>query len=261
MISLTGDWTDSADSEPFRYYLNTRVHAIYPRYGPKDGGTVVQVWGENFLNYDENFRCNFGSKSVKAVFKSSTYAICKAPFSDNTNKPISFSVSLNKQQQSRDMIDYWYYSHPILAKLEPNYGPEDGGNEIILMGSNFHPFIDETRINNANDTFCIFSDLNVKTPARLINATKMACIAPATFDGISVTGVDLTLNNQNYTDDDVPYYYYRPPKIYEMVPRDGPTQGGTLVTIYANEFKKNKHILCVFDGLKTRAKLVSSTEI
>ena len=97
MISLTGDFTDSDDSEPFRYYNNTRVYAIYPRYGPKDGGTVVQVWGENFLNYDENLRCNFGSKSVKAQFKSSTYLICKAPFSDNTNKPISFSVSLNKQ--------------------------------------------------------------------------------------------------------------------------------------------------------------------
>ena len=97
MISLTGDFTDSADSEPFRYYKPTTVHAIYPRYGPKDGGTVVQVWGENFLNFDDNLRCNFGSKSVVATFKSSTYLICKAPFSDNTNKPIPFSVSLNKQ--------------------------------------------------------------------------------------------------------------------------------------------------------------------
>ena len=148
MISLTGDFTDSADSEPFRYYNNTRVWAIYPRYGPKDGGTVVQVWGDNFLNYDENLRCNFGTKSVKATFKNEHYLICSAPFSDNTNKPITFSISMNKQQQSRDMIEYWYYSNPILAKLEPKYGPEEGGNEIILMGSNMHPFIDETIINN-----------------------------------------------------------------------------------------------------------------
>lgn len=104
-------------------------------------------------------------------------------------------MSLNKQQQSKDNIDYWYYNNHLVAKLEPNYGPDEGGNEIILMGSNMHPFIDEPRVNNANDTFCIFSDLNVKTQARLINATKMACIAPATFDGITVTGVDFTLNN------------------------------------------------------------------
>lgn len=261
MISLTGDFTDSADSEPFRYYKPTEVHAIYPRYGPKDGGTVVQVWGANFLNFDDNLRCNFGSKSVVATFKSPNYLICRAPFSDNTNKPIPFSVSLNKQQQSRDDISYWYYSGAIVAKLEPNYGPEDGGNEIILMGSNMHPFIDETKINNANDTFCIFTDLNVKTPARLINSTKMACTAPATFDGITVTGVDFTLNNQNYTDDDVPYYYYKPPKIYDMIPREGPTKGGTHVKIFAAEFRKDKHILCNFDGIKTRAKLLNSQEI
>lgn len=63
-ISLTGDFTDTNDSEPYRYYLPTQVKSIYPRYGPKDGGTFVQVWGENFLNFDDNTRCNFGSKSV-----------------------------------------------------------------------------------------------------------------------------------------------------------------------------------------------------
>ena len=97
MISLKGDFSDSQDSEPYRYYYPTVVDAIYPRYGPKDGGTVVQVWGKNFLNYGDDFRCNFGSKSVLATFKSSTYLTCKAPFSDVTNKPITFSVSLNKQ--------------------------------------------------------------------------------------------------------------------------------------------------------------------
>ena len=127
-----------------------------------------------------------------------------------------------------------------------------------------HPFIDEPLINNANDTFCIFSDLNVKTPARLINATKMGCVVPASFDGIMVTGVDFTLNNQNYTDDDVPYYYYKPPKLYDMTPKDGPTKGGTHVRLFASDFKKNKHILCVFEGVKTvktRAKIISDQEI
>lgn len=261
MITLTGDFTDSADSEPFRYYNNTHVHAIRPPYGPKDGGTLVQVWGENFLNFDDNLRCNFGTKSVKAIFKSSTYLLCRAPFSDNTNKPITFSVSMNKQQQSRENIVYWYYSNPIIAKLVPNYGPEEGGNEIILHGSSFQPFIDEPLVDNHNDTFCIFSDLNVKTKLTVIGPTRAMCVAPASFNNIAVTGVDLTLNDQDYTDDDVPYYYYKPPRLYDMTPREGPTKGGTHVTIFASEFKKTKHILCVFDGVKTRAKYISSTEI
>jgi hypothetical protein len=96
-VSLTGFFDDVYSSLPYRYYAPARVDSIYPRYGPKDGGTVVQVWGKNFLNYGDNLRCNFGSKSVVAQFRSSTYLICKAPFSDVVNKPITFSVSMNKQ--------------------------------------------------------------------------------------------------------------------------------------------------------------------
>jgi hypothetical protein len=51
-ISLTGDFTDTNDSEPFSYYEPTVVYSIYPRYGPKDGDTLVEVWGEHFLNMD-----------------------------------------------------------------------------------------------------------------------------------------------------------------------------------------------------------------
>lgn len=40
-ISLSGDFSDTQNSLPYRYYLNPTVHAIYPRYGPKDGDTVV----------------------------------------------------------------------------------------------------------------------------------------------------------------------------------------------------------------------------
>ena len=46
-----------------------------------------------------------------------------------------------------------------------------------------------------------------------------------------------------------------------MIPSEGPTKGGTHINIFASEFKPNKHILCVFDGVKTRAKLISSSEI
>jgi len=160
------------------------------------------------------------------------------------------------------LIDYWYYSAPLVAKLEPNYGPDVGGNNITFMGSNLHPFIDETEINNANDTFCIFWDLGKKKmPATLINATKLICEAPPTYNGISVTGVDVTLNNQNYTDDDVPYYYYKPPKIYNMIPKEGPTKGGTDVRIFAAEFKSTKSIICYFGDVRTRGKHISKTEV
>jgi len=46
---------------PYRYYDALEIDGIYPRYGPKDGDTVVQVWGKNFLDLGDDFRCNFGT--------------------------------------------------------------------------------------------------------------------------------------------------------------------------------------------------------
>jgi len=41
----------------------------------------------------------------------------------------------------------------------PNYGPDSGGNNILLKGSNFHPFVEHSEIDNRNDTFCTFEQI------------------------------------------------------------------------------------------------------
>ena len=81
---------------PYRYYNKMKVTALNPRYGPKDGDTVVQVWGENFLDLGDDFRCNFGTKSTKAHFISSGFIWCRAPVSDVVERAMPFSVSLNR---------------------------------------------------------------------------------------------------------------------------------------------------------------------
>ena len=88
------------------------MFGIKPRYGPKDGNTFVEIWGENFLNFDENTRCNFGQKSVIAHYVNSNYLTCQAPFSDVVGKPQPFSISLNKQQNSKDDVKFYYYNWP-----------------------------------------------------------------------------------------------------------------------------------------------------
>jgi hypothetical protein len=161
------------------------------------------------------------------------------------------------------LIDYWYYQDPHVAKLVPNFGPDSGGNRIELQGSNLYPFIDEEKfVDNRNDSFCVFWDLKAKKmPMTYISSTRASCEVPPALEGVSVTGVDVTLNNQNYTDDDVPYYFYKPPKVYNMIPREGPTKGGTDVRIFAPEFKPNKKIVCVFGETRTHGKHISKTEV
>ena len=46
-----------------------------------------------------------------------------------------------------------------------------------------------------------------------------------------------------------------------MEPRMGPRRGGTIIRIFAMEFKRTKHIICAFGSVKTRGKHISDTEI
>jgi hypothetical protein len=79
------------------YYITPTIKSIFPRYGVKDGQTKVEIWGENFKNFDQLTRCAFGSKTVQAKFINSNYMICYSPESDVTGKPIGLSISLNNQ--------------------------------------------------------------------------------------------------------------------------------------------------------------------
>lgn len=180
------------NSIPFRFYSPTRIFAIHPRYGPKDGETVVQIWGENFLNFDENTRCAFGTKSVIATFINSNYMVCESPFSDVVEKPIPFTVSLNNQQNSRDSVFFWYYSNPAITEIIPNRGPDIGGTKVLLRGRNFRPFYD-LGIDNSNDTFCMFENLG-KVPATVLNSTKVICHTPPSYV-LRQSIVEISLNN------------------------------------------------------------------
>jgi hypothetical protein len=44
----------------------------------------------------------------------------------------------------------------------------------------------------------------------------------------------------------VPYFYYKPPKIFDVSPVEGPTSGGTVVILSGLELKAGKKIICMF---------------
>ena len=73
-----------------------------------------------------------------------------------------------------------------------NYGPDAGGNTVLLKGQNFNPFNGED-IDNNNDTFCNFEGIG-KVKATIINSTKATCVAPPNYL-LDVTYVEMTLND------------------------------------------------------------------
>ena len=143
LVSISGDFKDSENSFGYRYYQDPVIHAIYPHYGPKNGETYVQIWGDHFLNFDQNLRCGFGTKEVPAYFMSNTYMYCYSPQSDVVLKRMPFSITMNNQQSTPQDVPYWYYPSVSISKLIPNRGPDEGGTRVLLKGHHFHPFVDK----------------------------------------------------------------------------------------------------------------------
>jgi len=191
---------------------------------------------------------------------------CRAPESDVVAKKIPFSVSLNGQQNTRDDVDYYYYNAPTVSELVPNFGPDSGGNKVRIKGSNFNPFVELVnpdggmQIDNRNDTFCLFAEIGAM-PLVVEKSTLAYCEAPPNLNGLDYTFVEVSLNAQNYTDDNIEYFYYKPPKIYDVTPREGPTRGGTEVIVTGAEFLTDKKIICQYGSIKTRGKLMSTSQV
>lgn len=257
-VSLIGDFSDVINSLSYRYYTDPKVHAIYPRYGLKDGGTRVDIWGDNFLNFEEFTRCGFGSITVPANFVNSQYMYCFSPSSDIVEKGIPFGITLNGQQNTKERLEFWYYNKPSIQSISPTRGPDDGGNEIVITGNNFDPFRLYS-INNHNDTFCKFEGLTLM-PATVHESTKISCTAPPSYVNRN-TIVEISLNNQQFTDDNQVYSYYKPPYVFDMEPRQGPTRGGTNVTIIGTNFKENTPLRCKFGDQIVNGQYISKHQL
>lgn len=258
-VSLSGNFDDSASSIPYRYYNNLEVHAIYPRYGPKDGDTVVQVWGKNFIDFGDDFRCNFGTRSTKAHMITSDFLWCRAPASDVVARPMPFSVSLNRQQNSRDKHMYWYYNMQSIWEVIPDYGSMTGDTKIMIKGNNFKPWEWEDEVNNQNDTFCSFGVLG-KVPAQVLTGGVIECIAPENNQKVNKVMLKITINNQNYTDDKFEFSYYNPPSVMEVEPKIGPVEGGTKVNIWGSNFE-HKTVICQFGNVNITGTVISTSKI
>lgn len=99
--------------------------------------------------------------------------------------------------------------------VDPDTGPERGGNEIRIRGENFKPFRPaDGALDIENSTFCYFVALGAYRKAVIQNSTRASCKAPESYY-FRETAVEITLNAADRTDDGTMYHYYKPPFLFD----------------------------------------------
>jgi hypothetical protein len=119
--------------------------------------------------------------------------------------------------------------------------------------------IDLPDMNNFNDTYCRFGNLSISN-AKVLSSTEMECVSPPSYEERQVP-VEISLNNREWTNDDVQFYYYHPPFIYFIHPKIGPVSGGTVVTITGSNFEDTGYVMCRFGDKYAKGEYISQNEL
>ncbi|GAA0900058.1 IPT/TIG domain-containing protein [Streptomyces asiaticus] len=194
----------------FGYAAAPTLTAISPASGPATGGTTVTLTGTNLLGATA---VRFGAVNATSfTVVSATQITAVAPAGSGAAQ-----VTVSGPGGTSNGVSYAYVvvAVPVLTAVSPGQGPVGGGNTVTLSGSGL-----------TGVTAVTFGS----TPAlsfTVVSATQITAVAPPGAAG----PVQITVTGPGGTSNGVTYFYVGVPTLTGASPAQGPTAGGTTVTL------------------------------
>gem|GEM_PF-1342349 len=213
----------------FTYNQTPTILGIFPGQGAQQGGTTVCITGTSFAGspvdpYDE-VSVTFNGAAATILSLDTTTITCRTPASLTTGNATVTLVSSHSGTTTRDDL-FTYLKTPTITSLVPSNGPAEGGNQVIIVGTDF------------NGVPTVFFGSNPAVVSAWAS-TRITCTAPAGLSGDTVA-VTVTSSTNGTTvtsrDPGLGYTYNSTVTIDSIVPSSGPCQGGTTVTITGTHF-------------------------
>lgn len=201
--------SDTSPADQFTYGPN--VTGVSPNRGPGSGGTSVTITGSDFtsataVNFGTSHATSFAvdsKSSITAVSPEGTGTVDVTVIEPEATSPIS----------SADQFSY--VQAPTVTSVSPAAGPEVGGTEVSITGTNFN---EVTAVDfGASPAFFLVN-----------NEGSITAFSPAGAGTVDVTvsafgGTSLASSDQ--------FTYVPLPTVTGVSPETGPALGGTTVTI------------------------------
>lgn len=216
------------------YLTVPAISVLTPKTGPAMGNTQLRVSGVNF-HHGDHYTCRFfGDVVVQAELLSEGTLQCFTPSLEpsqiSTSAFVSapFAISLNNQDYTTDAIMFLYREPTIVSYINPDAGPSAGSSRVTVFGRHFA---------GSNGYRCKFGD-GPPVVAELHGAKAsgyfLECLSPAlnASDGSEVlVPLEVTVNDQQYTTNVIPYRYFSQQSVDEISPSSGPILGDTSVLV------------------------------
>ena len=218
-----------------------------PSIGPASGNTYVVAHGHN-LGTGDNYKCRFGdARKGRAIVVNARLRDDRASLECYTPQYIAkqgdevvtvhgtfrvpFAISLNNQQFTEEGVEFIFGPPAAISKILPNAGPRTGGTKVTIYGSNFA---------GGDDYRCKFGETKVKAELEGARAFgyHLVCNAPAlntTQMGEVLVPLEVSINDQQFTGDQVDFRYFADVQLRALNPTSGPVDGDTEVLVHFTE--------------------------
>jgi hypothetical protein len=194
------------------------VTGLTPNHGPAEGGTSVTITGTNLNGATA---VQFGATDATSFNVENANQINAIAPPGTAGSTVDVTVTADGPSANTDADDYTYDQppppEPTVTSLNPNQGPTAGGTSVTITGTNL------------NGATAVQFGATDATSFNVENANQINAIAPPGTGTVDVTVTTPRGTSANTAADN--YTYFAPPTVTGVSPNQGPTAGGTSVTI------------------------------
>lgn len=189
------------------------LSAISPSSGPTTGGTTVTLTGSGLTGATS---VRFGSTSASYTVNSATQITAVSP----AGTAGAAAVTVVSPTGTSNAVTFTYITAavPVVTAVAPSSGPTSGATSVTITGTGF---TGATAVRFANASAASFS---------VNSATQITAVTPAGTPGGAAVTVT-TPGGTSASSADAYFFYAAPPVLNDAAPGQGPTSGGTVVTL------------------------------
>ena len=267
-LRLVNGGTELRSSLPFRYEEEDELLGLQPAWGPRAGGTLVDIYGAG-LRDAPYLWCRFAAtqlhngtgagdcrdagdcRVVPARWHAPTLVRCQTPVAFSGDW--SVALSRNGQQFSAAALPFVFLEPLRITDVEPTKGPVAGGTSVFLKGSGmgapagYDPAVLRCRFDQA------------EVQAEVLGRNEWHCVTPPLAAGFK--SLEVTSNNADYTAEGR-QFEFEIVELFSTYPISAPCEGGTVVTLSGFNFQpayRGNPLYCAWGALATTPAVFTST--
>lgn len=242
---INPDATEVTVEKGYTYVLGPELLSLTPDHGFTLGGESVTLNGTRFI---DGAKVYFNSVQVPATFVSDKeLAITTPPWAANESVKVKV-LNPDGQYYVLDKGYTYVYPQPIITGIEPKEGLVAGGTVVKISGSHFlngaKVYLDNTLVSAVS--FISDKEIQFRTPAW----------AQADTVDLKVVNPDA---QEAVLENAFTYLLPAAPTLSGVTPAEGPTAGGTSVTLKGTNFLTGSKLY--FDTKEVAISSLTATQI